>query len=443
MISDDEFFQISRKLESHHAIFYKLWEMGKPIFDENIKTAQVEFDRDGDLLAFVFSPAYWKRLSQYERMFIICHEALHVILNHGARIRDTISDDFVNMVLDIVVNEMLVSKFGFERSKLKDDKRLCWVDTVFENHVVSLESNPHPKGQSWIPKLYHKDKVPKGKATFPVPTDESFEYYYLLLKQHPDLKVIVVVLDNHEGLISGDVDEILENVDESLSNEEKDSIKDMVKNHYSENPETPAGKGSGFQWSFVDVGEVKKKRKWETVIKTWSRKYWRPDFKDIEQWARLNRRFSLLSRDLFLPSELEMEMEHEEKSKIDVWFFQDTSGSCIHLKNRFFRAAASLPPEKFNVRLFCFDTEIVETSMESKKVYGGGGTKFGIIEGWIQKLMNSEKKKYPEAVFVVTDGYSSNRVSPEFPKRWHFFLTGRYTRYIPEESNVYNLLDFE
>jgi hypothetical protein len=121
----------------------------------------------------------------------------------------------------------------------------------------------------------------------------------------------------------------------------------------------------------------------------------------------------------------------------------DTSGSCYNYKERFFQAALSLPKEKFKIRLFCFDDNIKETTLESRKVYGGGGTSFEIIESHIQKIMKEERLDYPEAVFLITDGAGTN-VMPEKPDRWYWFLTPYSTRnLIPEKSKVYELKDFE
>ena len=50
-ISNQEWFEISLALEPFHAVFYKLWQMGKPIFNEEIETAAVQFDEVGN-----FSP---------------------------------------------------------------------------------------------------------------------------------------------------------------------------------------------------------------------------------------------------------------------------------------------------------------------------------------------------------------------------------------------------
>jgi predicted metal-dependent peptidase len=85
---------------------------------------------------------------------------------------------------------------------------------------------------------------------------------------------------------------------------------------------------------------------------------------------------------------------------------------------------------------------VEETSLKSNKIYGGGGTSFNIMENKIQSIMKSENKKYPKAVFVITDGYG-NKVSPEKPEKWYWFLSANYTHYIPSQSKTYKLSDFE
>ena len=167
-------------------------------------------------------------------------------------------------------------------------------------------------------------------------------------------------------------------------------------------------------------------------------------FKDTEQWARTHRRFAAMEQNsgLMIPTEMEIEDMTWEENGICVWFFQDTSGSCYSFRDRFFTAAASLPPDKFDVRMFCFDTQCYETTLESKKLYGGGGTSFHIIEDKIQEVTTQEKIPYPMAVFVVTDGYG-DRVSPEKPENWYWFMSDNHRSCIPDESHVFMLKDYE
>ena len=61
-INNEEWFEISNELEPHHAVFTKVWQMGKPIFDETIQTAAVQFDKEGNFILFRFNPEFWKSL---------------------------------------------------------------------------------------------------------------------------------------------------------------------------------------------------------------------------------------------------------------------------------------------------------------------------------------------------------------------------------------------
>ncbi len=442
-ISRDEWFEISAGLEEHHAVFYKVWQMGRPHFTEDVETAAVQFDETGDFVWFHFNPKFWKSLDFYNKLFVISHEALHVILNHGVRISDAarVNRGACNAALDVVVNHSLLRNFGFERNKIINQEKLCWTDTVY-----------------------------KGRKPLP-PDDEMYEFYYNLFEKvyghggqgdggdgdgdnqmgsNPGGTV-----DDHSmmsGEKSGDWGKVIDKLQEGLSDEEKESLKKLVQKHFQQDKNKKqstnqqAGTGTGGQWVFANIAKVKKKKKWETVIKKWSKKYLKESDKEIEQWARLNRRMAMLPKDMFLPSDMEVEEEADEKTRIKVYFYLDTSGSCWGLKDRFFAAAMSLPTERFDIRLFCFDTTVVETTLASQKIYGGGGTSFSILEAHIQKEIQqgvNGNTKYPEAVFVITDGYG-DRVSPEKPEKWYWFLTAGGSRsYIHKDCNFFNLDDYE
>lgn len=447
--------EISLELEQHHAVFYKIWEMGRPVFSDLVDTACIQFDRGGDFVMFHFNPEYWEECTHYERLFTICHEALHVILNHGVRMKDAQDRQAVNVALDIVVNHMLVRNFGFDRTLIRNSDKLCWVDTVF------------------------KDKQHQGK---PVPDDDCFEFY-LNLFERVAIKIICgkgkkgkgqpcqgegggkdgefQTLDDHSHMADSDGwDEVIDRLDKGLSDEEKETLRGLIDKHFEQDEDSEAdkraGSGAAGIWHFVTGPKAKPKKKWETVIKNWAKKYLTVTDRDSEQWARVARRFVMVADSgLFLPSEMEVENPFDDKRKIKVRFYLDTSGSCWHLKDRFFTAAESLPPDRFDVSLHCFDTKIYDTSLESRKVAGGGGTSFRILEEDVQQSMKKDAGKkggqpaYPEAVFVMTDGYG-DRVRPEKPERWYWFLSGvsahtlrsTVAHYVPPECNLFNLNDF-
>jgi predicted metal-dependent peptidase len=435
-LPDEEFLVLSREMEKYHAVFYKMWSLGKPYFDNLTDTAYVRFDSTGKCFHFGINPKYWATLSFVEKQFIICHECLHVILNHGNRINNALKnndkDEFAsNIAADIVVNELLLSQYGFNKEIFKNWKNFCFKDTVFK----------------------------KNKN---IPNNESFEYYFNLinkeLDQIPNVPVLgngqaegqnvpqdgqsdikdKTLIDDHKGFNKdpNNYNEAIEHLDKELTNEEKKDLKKIIESQ--EPTDKEAGTEAGFGWHFANV-KIVKKRKWENIIKNWAKTKISKAAKNKEQWVRLNRRFFFMQNDNFiLPTE--MEIEEKEKDKINVWFFQDTSGSCSHLADRFFKAATSLPDNKFNVKLFCFDTKVYEVDIKEKKLYGFGGTSFNIISKYIDTHLKP-KEKYP-FVFVVTDGWG-NTVDPAQPQKWHWFLSENYTYYIPPKSKIYNLKNFE
>jgi predicted metal-dependent peptidase len=424
-LTNEEFLLIARDLELYHAVFAKIWGVGKPSFSDKIPTAGVSFDKEGNHLDFQFNPDFWEKCSPYERNFIICHECLHIMLNHGIRLKE-LNRDIGNIATDVVINEMLVSGFGFNRTKLNwVDKNGCWLDNVFKDYKITVDK------------------------------ERSMEYYYNILKRDFIEKIkealangSLKIIDDHSGMCGmdpTDLEDVLGDVLGGMNNTEKESLdKSFKEGNPRETDECSKQAGSmpGNLEIIVKVGFVKKKKKWETVIKRWVNRFIRYSDRDHEQWARVNRRFVGLQSNLFLPSEMEIDEREEIKKKIKVIFFQDTSGSCQHLAERFFKAAKSLPKERFDVELYCFDTEVYATSLESGKLYGFGGTSFDILERKVIEICKGNLSKYAKAVFVISDGYGSP-ICPKKPKNWYWFLSTTYTSYIPKECNIHQLSDFE
>jgi len=419
---------LKTQLACHYGIFYKIIEMGRPCLTNAVPTAAVQFNAEGKFINFLFNEKFWKECDEYKKMFVICHEALHIVLQHGSRFLKNVDNNNANIAMDIVVNHSLVRDFGFIREHVDAKNEYCWVDTVF------------------------KDKKYLGSS---YPDDESTEFYYNELDKKQNggggngdgsqggsdsennqsnggggNKLV----DDHGGIKGKELEEAINKVIEELGDKEKQQLKDAISNIKN------AGTESG-HW--FDIGKVKqlKKRKWETIIKDWSTKVLRFSEAEKEQWIRKSRRMGTFNNGLILPSNAEVECFNYSKGKINVFFFLDTSGSCINLAERFFTAANSLPKEKFDIRLFCFDTNVQETQLTDQKVYGGGGTNFSIIESHIQSE-KSKTNKYPDAVFIITDGMGT-KVNPEHPNKWHWFLTSDYKKFIPKNSRTYMLSDFE
>lgn len=433
-VSVEEWNSICMELEDYHSVFYQVWKMGRPIFTDSIPTAAVSFDKVGNFVLFLFNPEYWDKLDAYSKKFVICHEVLHVILNHGIRTVDcaTVNRAATNAALDIVVNHSLVNSFGFEREKVHNQAELCWIDTVFKNPKSPIE---HRQCYEYY---YNKFEKIYGDGTWRLAKEG----------ENPD-----GTLDSHEYMSpkhSDDWQEFIEKLNAEMNDEEKDQIKKFLEKNYEKDPnkkdpETSKKAGSGVGgWTFVNISEkIKKKKKWETIIKKWSLKVRQDDHREVEQWARDHRRLTALDLDVLIPSEMEVEDLEFDVHKTRVFFFLDTSGSCYNLKDRFFEAALSLDEKKFEVRLFCFDTAIEETTLKSRQIYGGGGTSFSIIEERVQAEIQKAGLKEHPSVWVLTDGYG-DKIDPSVPNQWHWFITeGGNTSLINQNCNFYELRNFE
>ena len=434
MISTEKFFEIAQDLEIYHGIFSRIWQMGKPIADTTIPTAAVRFDRDGGFFSFCFNPDFLKTLDDYNLRFIICHEALHIILNHGYR-GFGLEPKLANVSMDVVINESLVKNFGFDRNRITNANELCWYDTIFKNDDVEQEKC----FEYYYDLLYNKildstigDSM-DGEGNMQLPASMGGNQK---------------TVDQHDGFGSEHQDQIDEKLDDAcdkLSNDERTQLKDIVEKLLDDDTKQSlqAGSGAGGLTKIMSLEKVKTKRKWETVIKRWAQQYMKRNDKNHEQWARTNRRFVTLSRDMFIPTDMEIDNFEEEKHRIKVLFFLDTSGSCSHLADRFWKAAKSLPENRFDVQLCCFDTNVYETSLKSGELYGFGGTSFHILETYAQKYRKDQNKgKYPDAVFVITDG-CGDPINPEFPNKWHWFLSEDYRACIPKTCNIFSLSDYE
>ena len=461
-----QFSRLSSDLNDKHALFYMFWQLGNIRFTTSISTAAVVFSKSGDSVDFVFNPEFWNSLNEYTRQFVICHECLHVTLKHGLRMKHTINPEAINVALDIVVNHSLVNKFGFHRYMILNWQNYCWVDTVFPGENI--------------------------------PDDRFAEYYIQQLRNRMQNTTCKTV-DDHSSLGNsmddadtdadgkpndakgkgkdkknkGDKgDELLKKIDGLLSPDEKKKLKDFLSKGTEKgkddksndigsnssvgeddsnlvdanesmkgNPFSKAGTGKGgLIWNFPpDLGKAR--QSWVSLVKKWTNRN-RHVIADSEQWVRVNRRSVLLPSDLFIPSEMESD-DGDEKRRIKAWFFLDTSGSCISFRERFWRAAETVPRKYFDLELHTFDTDVYKVDMKNRQLRGGGGTSFSAIEQFIQIECKRRNMKYPEIICVITDG-EGDFVAPEIPRRWNWIMPdGGQTHYCHKESFIYDLEAFE
>lgn len=410
-MTEEEKLSIAVGLQKYHGVFKKFWQISTILFSEGVSTAAVFGNSAGGVAMMQINPHFWERQTPTQRLWIICHECLHAILDHFSRGRLLEHQSLANKMMDVVINHTTVEKFGFKRSEIDPDNVYCWMDKFF-----APEEN--------------------------IPSGQNFEFYYheMLKKGNWDNGDL---LDDHRMMTEEEFEEFIKKMNKDLSPQEKQFLKDWLMGQNA--PADGQGTGNADNlWSFGDIGYVKKKKKWESVIKKWVVKAVGIQEKPKEQWVFEDRRMALLSKEMSLPFTRDDEDIFKKKEKIDLFFFLDTSGSCFSFGERFYKAARSIPTDKFNIHLFNFDTFVYDVDIEKAEVKGGGGTLFNIIEDKIQSIVKRDEINYSKiSVWILTDGYG-NEVKPQVPETWHWFLTdGSTDSYIDKKSHKYKLDDYE
>ncbi len=405
-LEPEEILSLKKELINHHSVFRCFWDLCTPSFSSNINTACVEFDKAGNLLRFLINPDFWKSKSINQKKFIICHECLHILRGHGLRSIGKINEQN-NFAMDIVVNETLVKFFSFDKNEIDPKYEYIWFDKFFKNDK---------KVEKW----------------------RNFEYYANLFDEipnKPDLVDHSYISQIPESFLK----EILKNLDIDELEVLKNKFLDSLKNDDSINS-INGGNQEGSMAKEIPFFKIEKKKKWESIIKKFEKSFSK-DFAEEDCWSIKNRRNFFLDKNLFLPNEIEMQIKKSDSKKIATWFFLDSSGSCWSLSERFFKAAKSLDPTKFDVRFFCFDTKIYPLNLKENKIFGGGGTSFSIIANYVYKN-NLQHKPF---VWVLTDGFGDALQIPENQsKKWSWFITENGTsEYIPKSCKIYKLSDFE
>jgi len=414
-----EFAALARRLESFHELFRALWELGMPEFSDRVRTAAVVFSAAGAPLRFLVNREFWEELPTYDRDFVVCHEMLHAILNHGYRGLGLEHRQIANVAADIAVNHLLVHQFGFQRELLQDWKSICWVDTVF---------NKSPK------------KIP--------PTDLTLEQYYEMILDRCDV-IEVNLVDEHYfepeaggSLIHGRAASELQ---VQITNLEPELIKEIKQKLGREaTVEVTRGNLALGLWSSVEPSR-RMRVKWEDFIRRRIGKS--APLREVEGWVNEPRRF-MSAKGLMIPGIME-ERRHSKDHRQHCVFYIDTSGSAWEYRDRFFALAQSLPEERFAVELCSFDTKVYSLDIRKPEVLGGGGTDFAILEQYLHsreargssKSVPGSRLPYPDVVIVLTDGYGT-QVRPKHPDRWHWLLTTTYANLVPAGGKTLLLRDF-
>ena len=439
-IPDKDKLALIDQLEAEGLFFRKFWAISDIFWTDVVPTAAVT--SVNDRIQFLFNVEFWETLSVRGRLFVICHEQLHLLNNHFLRLRfQDGNGKLKNIAADVAINELLLRNYSFEKTDLPEPDKYCWLDTVFKD------------------------------TERPVSDNETAEFYYSLLvarqeqaqqkmkdkmeQMAKDGTLTDAIKKAMQDAADGMYDDV-ETLDDHLFSEEnqdnmspevREAIEDALEEFEKENPDSAeaeqaakriayrkakkAGNITGNKSSSFDI-PVKKARHWRKLYKNITKSI--HDSRMRGHWAFIDRKMALLRTGVDLPGEF----IQDEVVKTKVCVYLDVSGSCVNDTEFFLRNAMSLPRDLFEVKYFTFDTQVRSISSRPPfNIVGGGGTSFECIRQHVE-----EELDHYDAIFVFTDGEAS-QVSAERAKRWFWFLTpgGTHSAITPG-SRSFDLSDF-
>lgn len=399
-------------LEQQKFPFRTFWEISDIYFTNNgpVKTAAVEFSHGK--IKLIFNLDYWNNISEIQRLFVICHEQLHLLLDHFNRLDFKDGDVYnKNIAADIAVNHMLIRNYNFELTDLDDWKKYCWVETVFQNQIVS--------------------------------DNETALYYYALIQRELDkqglsgnLSIDSSTLEDGLTEIPSDIKKELKEVIQKHIEEEiadlPEELQDQIVSEYYERFDinyNQTGFGNGQQ--VHDLTPKPSAAKWITVYKKILKLH--VTYKTQHHWKNKPRNLQALPDDMLLPCNDDV----ETYGKVNVGVYLDSSGSCVSHAQHFLNTALTLPSSLFDVTYFGFGTKVYP--IPKKRPYtlkGFGNESYQAVSDHVDNF-----KGGLDVVFVFTDG-NSRPIVPKEPKKWHWFITPHgTTSTIDSRCFLYNLQD--
>jgi len=415
-MSDEEFLEISNEISCYHKIFFVFIELASISFDDTVPTACVRFPRQGKA-EMLLGKDFWKDLTLQEKMFVVCHECLHVMLDHGVRngmLVPGATHELVNIAQDITINEMIVDLFNYDRNDLRNWEKYCWIDTCFKDNHQFIKRNENF--------LYYLEELIKN------PPPNTGEEGPSTLDEHGTGAPGEESQENKKAR-----EGIAEALAEELSTEEIEQILKAL-------PESI--KDSGLMAGILEYIIAKKinrlKIKFSHIVSKLKKSCMKEIDVDVETFTHDDRRFGevLARKDIALPGKATLSKLKQDRLLTAV--FMDISGSCLDYIPTFEDVfqAFDREVELFETRLFIFDTKVTEVR-PGHQVQIGGGTLFDIIETKCQEL-EAEVGRYPDCVVVITDG-DGNRVEPKAPTKWIFLLTPEDStdKFVPRNSRKF------
>lgn len=362
--------------------------MGRPQFRTSIPTAQVEHNKDGEVVLSI-NPDFFAKHTDSECAGVLTHELYHILFNHLAEF-----DKFENNQARIIAQECIVNDSVLEEGMDLPDIGLCYGEDYVQYNA------------SFLPTKVVYDDLMKNPEKLPEEIQISCSH------------------EGHSGDEEGEgamdprmiFEQVFKNAD---IDEASESMKTVLED---------AAKKAGSDFSFQSATQTGKaiSLKWTQLINRIH-----PDTfsdggksKSNATWARPRRKLAGINPRIMLPDRAdknEYGLGGNRRPKIVLAL--DTSGSIPRDKvTELMDLAQSIPSKKVDVICCTFSTYPVEFNqklpVESQNI-ASGGTDFDAVSSFVAKQKDSQKIP----VIVITDGYATFGHTPNnLDSHWHWLV---------------------
>lgn len=457
--------------DTNHYLAAEVTKLGYPKLDRSIPTAGVYWDKHKNKLMFIFNPDFAEKLTDEQFAYVVSHEAFHVLHLHVFLLKTKFDEmkksgksnieisQFqrrFNIAADCVVNDSLsfiydlptFKYLGWMEFSVKKPTTLQDICTSlkFDNLDDVLDMNPDISSVTAKLKKGQRVKIPSkiyyGPDTvgvecwdltvedvlnlFPKDKSKQMDQDGDGVENHPWDSFFDESGNLNREFVDAIKDIIKDNMENSfLSDEEQEMLEDMKEGMEQCSDAYASKAGSEALGAKRPIDNLTKDAiNWNRILFKLTNSN-----KSTERWDKLNNQLVSVYPDVVLPY-----IEDEEKE--DIFVAIDSSGSISMKALTLFVSILKNTPRKFNIKSISFDNKCYEYDVrKGGRPPGGGGTSFDIIERYLQNL-----KKYPKAVFVLTDG-DGNNVDPQYPDRWVWLLYGYCTDYYCKNMKTYKIED--
>jgi predicted metal-dependent peptidase len=408
-------------LDNNFAYFLThILNIGAPQWTSAVPTACVAVDaklanEDIDrAFKFLFSQDFARSLDTEEMAFIMGHETMHILLNHLKLCKNKTFKDNpkkFNIAADCVINDYLV-QMGLKCPDMACRGQdfagyNCANATVTDVFNAIPDEKVNGEGGECDGSCQPSDGSGQGQ-----PCDGSCGKHQTAGRQ----------LDDHGWMHDSDEDQ--EDAAEKAGDETSTPANlDRLKEDDDFQSDANPGFGEGGRGAFCEDKGVG--LKWAELLEKVNPFMFKRGIKPRPSWHRQPRKLST-----FPETRLPIEKKGDQVGRYDkpaIVMALDVSGSIGQEQaNQFMNMARSIPQNKIKLFVCAFTNKYQVIDLDDPE-WTSGGTDFDPISAYIEDVVKPHnRKRYPSAVVVVTDGeasFANKRPNDKEAKSWYWLLT--------------------